>query len=250
MSKDQEMSKRQLRREKRRRSEMRTRLLTIGLITVGALLVAFVLIYPNVKPAGAVVSITPKAYPQDNMNNMGNPNAPVKLEAWEDFQCPACRNYTSNTEPLLIQNYVATGKAYYTFRQYPFIDNGSVGHESDQAANASMCAGEQGRFWDYHEMLFANWNGENLGSYADRRLIAFAESLGLDMGKFRSCFSADTYKAQIDKDFSNGIAAGVHSTPSIFVNGTLVTNPAGENVVPSYENIASAIDAALASLSQ
>ena len=125
------------------------------------------------------------------------------------------------------------------------IDDRSSTKESDQAANASMCAAEQGRFWDYKEILFANWDGENQGAYADRRLLAFAESLGLEMDGFKKCFNSNTYQTQIDKDFSDGLATGVESTPSIFVNGELVTNPDGANLVPTYEDVAAAIDAAL-----
>ena len=241
------MSKRQLLREKRQREQNRNRLFSIGAVVVGALVLALLFIYPNLKPVGEVVSITPGTYPQTDMNTMGDPNAPVKLETWEDFQCPACKNFSVNVESLLIQNYIATGKVYYVFHHYPFIDDYSdVSKESDQAANASMCAGEQGRFWDYKNILFANWNGENIGAYADRRLLAFAESLGLEMGGFKKCFNSNTYQTQIDKDFSDGLDAGVESTPSIFVNGELVTNPDGANLVPTYENVAAAIEAALA----
>jgi protein-disulfide isomerase len=224
--------------------------ISISVVVVGALLLAFLFIYPNIKPVGNIVSITPGVYPQNDMNTMGDPNAPVKLEVWEDFQCPACRNFSTSVEPLLIQNYVSTGKVYFVFHHYPFIDGNSASGESNQAANASMCAGEQGRFWDYKEILFVNWIGENVGSFADRKLIAFAESLGLDMGKFNTCFNSNTYKAQIDKDFSDGVNLGVHSTPSIFVDGVFVVNPNGENLVPSYDDIAVAIEAALAKITQ
>lgn len=239
------MSKRQQLREKRQREQTRNRFIAIGAVVIGALFVTIMFILPTLKPV-EVVSITPGTYPQTDMNTMGNPNAPVKLDVWEDFQCPACKNFSENVEALLIQNYIATGKVYYVFHHYPFIDNYSAAKESDQAANASMCAGEQGRFWDYKTILFANWDGENLGAFADRKLAAFAESLGLDTDKFNSCFNSNVYKAQIDKDFSSGVDAGVQSTPSIFVDGVFVVNPNGENLVPTYDDIAAAIEAALA----
>ena len=245
MPKEQGMSKRQLLREKRQRDEKNKRMVSIGAVVIGALAIFGLLIYPTLKPV-EVVSITPGTYPQTDMNTMGDPNAPVKLDVWEDFQCPACKNFSENVEALLIQNYIATGKVYYVFHHYPFIDNYSAAKESDQAANASMCAGEQGRFWDYKEILFANWNGENIGAYADRRLLAFAESLGLDMDKFKPCFDSNTHKDQIEKDFSDGLDAGVQSTPSIFVDGVFVVNPNGENLVPAYDDIAAVIEAALA----
>jgi protein-disulfide isomerase len=246
MPTEQGKSKRQQLREKRQREQQRNRIISIGAVIAGALLLAFLFIYPNIKPVGDVVSITPGTYPRNEMNTMGDPNAPVKLETWEDFQCPACKNFSKEVEGLLIQNYVATGKVYYVFHHYPFIDNNSASKESDQAANASMCAGEQGRFWDYKAILFANWNGENVGTFSDRRLLAFGESLGLDMSQFEKCFKDNTYKAQIEKDFADGTNLGVNSTPSIFVDGVLVLNANGANYVPGYDDVAAAIEAALA----
>ncbi len=250
MPNEQGMSKRQLLREKRQREQNRNRMISIGAVVVGALLVAFLFIYPNIKPIGEIVSITPGVYPQTDMNTMGDPNAPVKLEVWEDFQCPACKNFSENIESLLIQNYIATGKVYYIFRHYSFIDDYSASKESDQAANASMCAGEQGRFWDYKKILFDNWLGENVGSYADRKLLAFAGSIGLDMDKFNKCFNSNAYKAQIDQDFSDGVDMGVSGTPSIFVDGVFVANPNGEGYIPTYDDIVGAIEAALVKAAQ
>jgi protein-disulfide isomerase len=83
-------------------------------------------------------------------------------------------------------------------------------------------------------------------SFTDRRLLAFAKSLGLDMKKFKSCFEANTYKAQIEQDFTDGSALGVSGTPSIFVDRVFVANPNNEKYLPTYEDIAAAIDAALA----
>jgi protein-disulfide isomerase len=173
---------------------------------------------------------------------MGDPNAPVKIDVYEDFQCPACLQYTETTEKQLIDTYIAKGQVYYVFHQYPFIDSNSTTKESHQAANASMCANAQGRFWDYHDMLFNNWNGENQGGFTNKRLLAFAQALGLNMNEFRACFDANQYKAQIQQDYQQGEALGVHSTPTVFVNGTEVT----PGYIPSYQDLSKAIDAALA----
>ena len=250
MSPDRKKSKRQVRREQRRKREQQQRMVILGIIIGIALLLAFVLVYPNLKPIDEVVTVTPRAYLQVDGTALGNPDAKVSVDVWEDFQCPACRNYSDNTEPLLIRNYVDTGKVRYVFHQYPFIDDFAPTTESDQSANASMCAAEQDRFWEYKEILFANWNGENLGSYADRRLIAFAEAIDLDMDAFEACFRENRYKERIDQDFAAGKNLGVSSTPSIFVNEQLVLNSQGVNYIPSYEDIAAAIDAALAEAGQ
>jgi len=204
------------------------------------------LILPSIRnaaaPVGEFVRITPISRPPADGTALGDPNAPVLIEVWEDFQCPACKSFSENVEPLVVQNYVETGKVRYVYRHFPFLDDQAVTKESDQAANASMCAAEQGRFWDYHDMLFANWNGENAGAYSDKRLVAFAESLGLDMQKFSACFEANRYKDQIEKDRADGTKAGVTGTPSVFVNGKIIS----PGFVPSYDEIARAVDEALA----
>jgi protein-disulfide isomerase len=245
MTSTKDTSKRQARREQVRRKEQRNRLIGIGFISVVVSLVVFLIIYSNYyKPVGDVAAAEPQSYPQADKTALGDPNAPVKIDAYEDFQCPACANYTRDTETLIIKNLVATGKVYYVFHNYPFIDGSGVdsGGESDQAANASMCASEQNKFWEMHATIFANWNGENKGAYNDQRLKAFAEKAGLDMKAFNACFEANKYKAEIQADFDGGNTAGVQGTPSIFVNGTFVT----PGYVPSYDEVLKAVEAALA----
>jgi protein-disulfide isomerase len=241
------MSKRQEIREKRRKQQQRQRLLIIGMVAVGAVLIAAALILPSLKPVGDFIQSTPRTYSApEEMNTLGEPNALVKVDIWEDYQCPACANFTTQVETLIIQNYVDTGKVFYTFHHFPFIDSQSVTKESNQAANASMCAGEQGRFWDYHDMLFANWNGENQGAFVDNRLIAFANSLNLNMSDFKACFTENRYSEQINQDFEAGKAKGVTSTPNIFVDGIMVLNSQNSKYVPTYGDVAAAIEAALA----
>ena len=238
------MSKRQELREKRAKKQKQQRVLIIIMVVAGALLIAAALIIPtlNLSPVEDVVRITPQVFSAPvNRNAIGNPDAPVKVDVWEDFQCPACARYSENVEKLIFQNYVETGKVYYTFRHFPFIDDKSATKESDQAANASMCAGEQGRFWDYKEMLFANWNGENQGAFSDKRLIAYADALGLKMSVFKTCFDENRYRKQIEQDTADGVAIGVSGTPSVFVNGLQIT----PGYIPSYEELSQAIEAAL-----
>lgn len=235
-------SKKQLIREKRRQARQRQRLVTILIIVAAALLITALLIAPSIQnrlaPVGSIVPITPQARPMADGLAMGDPSASVTIEVFEDFQCPACKNFTETVEPSIVRDYVATGKVYYIFRQHPFI-----GNESFRAANASMCANEQGRFWDYHDMLFTNWNGENQGAFTDKRLVAFAEQLNLDMNEFNSCFQSNKYQDAINQDLAKGQQYGVTSTPSIFVNGKLVTSET-PGYVPNYQDIQKAIEAA------
>lgn len=165
------------------------------------------------------------------------------MDVWEDFQCSGCLFYTKNLEPQILQTYVDTGKVFYTFHFYPFIDGGQG--ESHDAANAAMCAAAQNRFWDYHDMLFANWKGENAGSFTRPRLIVFAQNIGLDMSSFNKCFQAGTYSVQIQQDADTGAKLGVPPTPEIFINGGMVISSAGKNYIPSFDDISRVIETAM-----
>jgi len=236
-------SKRQIIREQRLRRQRQQRLIVILAVSIGAIVIAALLIVPSLTPVGEIAQITPVERPMVDGTALGAISAPVLIEVWVDFQCPACRNFSADVEHQIIETYVATGKARYVFRHFPFLDDRVISKESDQAANASMCASEQGRFWDYHDILFANWNSENAGAFSDKRLVAYAESLGLDMDNFNSCFKANRYKEQIDNDFEAGTSAGVKGTPSLFVNGEHIT----PGFVPSFAQVSTAVEAALAS---
>ena len=248
MSKKQDSSpsKRQVLKEQRAKKQRQQRLFVIGGIVVVALLFILLLALPSIQeaatPVGAIATITSKGLEEKGDATLGDPNAPVKIEVFEDFQCPACRTYSETIEPRIIDSYVTPGKVYYVFRQFPFIDDKAPTKESDQAANSSLCAAEQKRFWDYHDMLFANWNGENQGSFSDRRLKAFAETLKLDMNAFNTCFAAKRFQQIINAGLADGQRLGVTGTPSVFVNGTQIT----PGFIPSYEEIQKAVEAALA----
>jgi protein-disulfide isomerase len=233
------VSKRQERREKMQRQQQRQRLITIGLIALGAALVVLAVIWPQLRPVGEIVTVTPAALSDADGLSLGDPNAPATIDVFEDFQCPACQRFTENTEPLIIQNLVATGQARYVFHNYPFLDDGSVNKESDQAANASMCANEQEKFWEMHSVLYANMGAENMGGFSNRRLQAMGESLGLDMGAFNSCLDANKYQAEIQADIDLAQQWGVSGTPTVFVNGRRVGQA---NTVPSYEEIENAVN--------
>jgi protein-disulfide isomerase len=107
-----------------------------------------------------------------------------------------------------------------------------------------MCAADQNRFWDYHDILFANWNGENQGAFNDRRLVAFAENLNLDMEAFNQCFEANSHAEEINSDLEQGRSIGVTGTPSVFVNGRILT----PGRVPSFSDISNAVEAELAAV--
>jgi protein-disulfide isomerase len=232
-------------KDRRRKERQKQRQTAVLAIIAGAAILLAIIILPSLlkssQPVGDFTVITPVARPQVNGTAMGDPNAPVRIDVFEDFQCPACQYYSQNVEKSIVENFVAKGTVYYVFRNYPFIDDRAATKESDQAANASLCAADQNRFWDYHDMLYANWKGENIGYLTDARLTAFAEAIGLDVKKFESCFDKNLFKDQIEQDLQDGDKMGSAGTPSVFVNGTLIS----PGQVPTYDDIAAAVQSVL-----
>jgi protein-disulfide isomerase len=214
------MSKRQEIRDKRRRQEHNKKYLLIGIITVFALAIVGILVLPNMlKPVGEIKDPIPVSHPQAVNNTMGNPNATVKVEEYADFQCPSCGQFAKSRLAPFIQKYIATNKVYYVFHTFSFI-----GEESYAAAEAAYCAMDQGKFWEYQEYLFANQNGENIGDFTNKRLIAFADKLGLDNSAFSSCVNSGKHKQKVIEDRALGEKIGINATPSFVVNGKLITN--------------------------
>lgn len=150
------------------------------------------------------------------INTMGNPNAPVHIIEYGDFQCPYCLQFWSETEPLLIEEYVNTGKVYFEYRSYSI-----VGPESSWAAEGAYCAGDQGKFWEYHDTLFSNWSGENVGDFTKDNLVKYAKALNLNMEEFESCISEEKHKGTVEQDAA-AEANGVRATPTFFINGVKI----------------------------
>ncbi len=224
MSREQKMSKRQMLREKRRKEQQRNRLIAIGLITLGALLVVFFAVYPNIQATQSVVVPTPYPRPMADRNAMGDPNAPITIVEYSDYQCPYCRRFSEQTEPQLMETYIKTGKVYFIYRSMGnfLSDNiararGTINSESRDSAMAAYCAADQGKFWEYHDILFANQTGEGVGAFSEARLRVMAQKIGLDMKAFNECFNSGKYRQQVEQDYQDGIAAGVNGTPHFVI---------------------------------
>ena len=229
MSPEKEISKRQLRREQIRRREQRQRLITIGLIIVGALLIVVPIAYQMLKPISEVVSVDPGTHPTANDNSMGDPNAPIVIEEFSDFQCPFCEQFHQKTEPLLRQYYIDNGKVRFVYRSMGNFVSDNIAQrlgapaktESQDAALAAYCAGEQNMFWEMHAHLFANVIGEDAGSFTDERIQAIAETTGLDMDQFNSCYDSGKYADRVRQDYEEGQALNFTGTPSFLITYTV-----------------------------
>jgi len=140
----------------------------------------------------------------------GPAKAPIELIEFSDFQCPFCQRANPTVEQVL-KTY--GDKIKFVYRHYPLPNHPNA----RPAAEASACAEAQGKFWEYHDRLFANPSG-----LSDADLKANAAVLGMDTAKFNTCFDNRQQKAGIDKDIADGEAVGVTGTPAFFVNGRSV----------------------------
>lgn len=245
------MSKRQEFREKRRRSEQRGRLITIAGVVLLALVVVFFLVYPQIKPVTAIQAVTPISRPTVNRNATGDPNAPVKLTEFSDYQCPFCKRFWQDTEGQIIETYVTTGKVQFIARSAGNWVSGNIGGggvESQNSAMAAYCAADQNKFWDMYDALFGNVLGEEAGSFSGRRLQAIAQSIGLDMNAFNSCYSANKYANDVNQDFLDARAAGISGTPFFLITYTAGGQPKTDSVngAQPFSEFQQKLEAALA----
>jgi protein-disulfide isomerase len=138
------------------------------------------------------------------------------MEMFGDFQCPVCGDFARTAEPKLMQQYVDTGKVKFVWRDFAWI-----GTESYLAAQAARCAGEQGHFWAFHDALFANQRGENLGMFSQPNLGIMAANLGLDTNSFGACMNSGTEPKTIQTSIRYAVSLGIDVTPAFVMNGDL-----------------------------
>lgn len=142
----------------------------------------------------------------------GNPKAKVMIVEFSDFQCPYCGQVEATLKSVLAKHQDTVALA---FRDMPIIQ---IHPMAQGAAEASRCAGEQGKFWEYHDLLFGDQGGLDHNG-----LIAKAATLQLDAKQFQSCITSEKYKAQIQQDNQEGMRAGVSGTPGFFINGVFIS---------------------------
>lgn len=146
---------------------------------------------------------------------LGNPAAPVAIVEFGDFQCPFCGHFFADTLGRLKETYVKQGKVKFIFRDFAFL-----GQESIDAAVAARCAGEQGKFWDYHDYLFTHQSGENNGAFSLANLKKFAKEVGLNEVDFNTCLDSKKYEEVVKNDTSQAKnLLKVDGTPTSFING-------------------------------
>jgi len=151
---------------------------------------------------------------RDDAPVFGNKNAKVVFEEFSDFQCPFCQRFVKETFPTLMEKYVDTGKMKIVFRHFPLPFHVNA----QKAAEAGECANRQGKFKEYHDILFARGTADGTGlAVAD--LKQYASDLGLNINRFNQCLDKGEAADAVAQDLKDGQSAGVSGTPTVFVNG-------------------------------
>ncbi|MBI2664666.1 DsbA family protein [Candidatus Woesearchaeota archaeon] len=146
---------------------------------------------------------------------LGDENAPVTLIEFSDFQCPFCGRHFSQTHSQIKQQYIDTGKVRFVYKHFP-LD--SIHPQATPAALASECAREQGKFWEYHDLIF-----QNQQSLGDASYKQWASQLSLDTNKFNGCYDSQKYIERVRSDLQQGTDAGVRGTPGFLLNGVAIS---------------------------
>ena len=203
----------------------------LGVIVVAAVLVVAGVFLLQAQAARKPVEITNRT---GEGTSWGPQDAKVVITAYSDYGCSHCRDFARNQGRQLRSEYEPSGKVRFEFKH--FIVGGP---DTANAANASECAADQSRFWDYHDLLFAR-QGTGAGVFAKTALKAYAAELGLDTAVFNACVDDDRHLEKVYRDASEGQGQGVTGTPTFDINGQRV-----KGAVP-YEQMKAVVDAALA----
>jgi protein-disulfide isomerase len=170
---------------------------------------------------------TPEPRPQEPVDiplgdapRVGNPDAPVVVVEYTDFQCPYCARHFQQTMPQIMENFVETGQVLYVFKDFPLT---SLHPQAVKAAEAARCARDQEAYLAMHDTLFTRqeeWNGK---SDAPELFTGYAEELGLDVDTFTECLQSGQHEAAIMANLEEGIGFGVRGTPGFFINGHFIS---------------------------
>lgn len=145
---------------------------------------------------------------------LGNPEAEVTLIEFGDYQCHFCNRFFHDTEEQVMKNYIETGKVKMIFKDFTII-----GPDSVNAAHGAHCANDQGKFWEYHDILYNHWTGENNGWAASENLLGFAEEIKLDVEEWSDCMISGKYRDVIAASNSDAKTLGLTGTPGFFIIG-------------------------------
>ena len=143
---------------------------------------------------------------------IGNPSAQITILEWGDYQCTYCYRFHQSSLNIILEEYITPGKVNLVFKDFPLN-----GPDSVLAAEASYCAEDQGKYWEYHDELYTNWGGERTGWINEESLNKFAVEVGLDLEEFNSCMNEHKYLSRVLDLEKFGRNIGIDATPSFLV---------------------------------
>jgi protein-disulfide isomerase len=220
----------------------------VGLIAAGVIGVAVVAysLTSNIAESGmatAPIEVAGLDDPQTLIGlaqgvTLGDPNAPITIMEFGDYQCPACQAFQQQVKPRIDLAYIQSGVAKLVFYDYPLVE---AHPNAFLAARAARCAGEQQKYWEYHDLLFANQTAWAGSTSPRRNFVSYAEQIeGLDAGSFESCLRSDRFADVVTANRRLGESAfNVGSTPTVFVRGSGLPDESGND----FESISRAIEA-------
>jgi protein-disulfide isomerase len=147
----------------------------------------------------------------------GDEKAPVTMIEYSDYQCPFCGRHYREVLPLLLKDYVDTGKLKFVMREFPIT---SIHANAMAASKAALCAGDQGKYWEMHNLLF-----ENQRQLGAEQLTSYAQSLNLNMDTFTPCLDDDSVEQKVQSDLASGAKLGMRGTPGFFIGRTDPDDP-------------------------
>lgn len=220
------MKRREEIRHKRARQERRQNLTIVAILSVAALAIAGILLWPSIRdavtPPSPLIPPAPVAYKLELVKgkDYGPGDAKVVVREYGDFQCPYCGRVAASVSPKIKEEFVSAGASVrFEFRHFVVADPDPSSGESRSAAEASECAADQGKFWQFHDYVYANQEGENRGGFRAARLRQFAEAIGLDLIDFDACVSSGRNAQRVRDDEGQARALSLHDNPTRFLTG-------------------------------
>jgi protein-disulfide isomerase len=209
------------------RQAKRRRIYTMfGGAAAAAILLVLILILINRddsgEMAGEPVRVPPAIsadIPRDG-RTLGDPDAPVRIVEYGDFQCPGCATFATSVKPQLVREYIATGQVVLEYR-----DLTGLGTESRAASIGAACALEQGMFWEFYDILYYNQSGRDAGGFSERRMLVMAEQLEMDVDEFEGCLGTDRFDADLEAMTTMAGQDNIRATPTLLVNGVALEGP-------------------------
>tara|TARA_B110001454_G_scaffold98008_1_gene92756 strand:- start:727 stop:1371 length:645 start_codon:yes stop_codon:yes gene_type:complete len=156
--------------------------------------------------------ITPAKLIENGSPFLGNPDAPITILEWGDYQCTFCYKFHQETLQIINEDFIKTGKVKVVFKDFPLN-----GPDSKLAAEASYCAQDQEKYWQYHDEVYRNWGGERTGWITREALTEFAQVVNLDTEKFNKCLDDNKYESKVNSLYEFGNDIGIDATPSFLV---------------------------------